>query len=365
MAKKRTNKEGSLRQRPNGLWELTVMIGYKEDGKRKRKSFYGKTQKEAKEKYKEFQRQQDLGLTDEKDITFAVWAKRWYEMHESEVSPTTYESYKYTLAILNDVFEHRKLREIKPLEVESFLRGLREEGKSDSYLSKCRGMLFQIMHKAEANDLILKNPVRFAEKMKRQGGVKEKEVFSSDELDLLMKHLPDNRIGHTIKLMIATGMRGQEMLALEVEHIAENGSMIYVRQAVKIINGKPFIGDTKSDGSTRDIPVPESFQYCARFLREQADDFVWHGKIVGQPFNPSSFRKKFQKALGEIEGVRILTPHCCRHTYITLMQSLGVDINTIRDLAGHADTKMTAHYIHVQQETLKRAADKLSDAFEY
>ena len=160
MAGKRANGEGQLRQRANGSWELTIMIGYKADGKRKLKSFYGKTQKEAREKCRAFQRQQELGLTDEKDITFAEWSKRWYALHKDAVSPTTYDGYRYTLSILNNAFEHRKLREIKPLEVEIFLRGLKHEGKSDSYLGKCRGMLYQILHKAEANDLILKNPVR-------------------------------------------------------------------------------------------------------------------------------------------------------------------------------------------------------------
>ena len=50
MAKKRANGDGNLRQRPNGLWELTMMVGYQPDGRRKTKSFYGKTQKEAKAK---------------------------------------------------------------------------------------------------------------------------------------------------------------------------------------------------------------------------------------------------------------------------------------------------------------------------
>ena len=50
MAKRRANGEGNLRQRPNGLWELTIMDGYRPDGKRKTKSFYGKTQKEVKAK---------------------------------------------------------------------------------------------------------------------------------------------------------------------------------------------------------------------------------------------------------------------------------------------------------------------------
>ena len=50
MAKKRTNGEGYIRQRKNGLWECTIMDGFQPNGKRKYKSFYGNIQSESQEK---------------------------------------------------------------------------------------------------------------------------------------------------------------------------------------------------------------------------------------------------------------------------------------------------------------------------
>lgn len=50
MPKKRSNGEGNLRKRSNGTWELAIFLGVDEHGKKKTKSFYGKTQKEVKEK---------------------------------------------------------------------------------------------------------------------------------------------------------------------------------------------------------------------------------------------------------------------------------------------------------------------------
>jgi len=52
MAKRRANGEGSLRQRPNGLWELTLMDGFQSDGRRKYKSFYVSTQNPERSKTK-------------------------------------------------------------------------------------------------------------------------------------------------------------------------------------------------------------------------------------------------------------------------------------------------------------------------
>ena len=363
MPGKRSNGEGTLRKRPNGLWECTMMVGYQEDGRRRYKSFYGKSQKEAKDKAAVYKRDTAAGLYIDPNLTFQEWAQKWYEGYRDSVSPTTYESYGYTLKILVGAFGPRKLGSIKPLDVEQFLKGLRADGKSDSYLTKCRGMLYQIMHKAEANDLIRKNPVRFAEKMKAHKPVKRKEAFTQEEVKILMEQLPDNKVGHTIRLMLATGMRTQEVLALEPQHIEPDGSCIHIRQAVNMVKGKPHVGPPKTANSVRDVPVPPSVRTCAVFLREQAGKFVWDSPIPGQPVNPSHFRDKYRNALLRIPGVRMLTPHSCRHTYVSQLQALGVDMETIQSMVGHADIEMTQHYLHVQEESRRAAAEKFSKTF--
>lgn len=35
----------------------------------------------------------------------------------------------------------------------------------------------------------------------------------------------------------------------------------------------------------------------------------------------------------------MLTPHSCRHTYVSQLQALGVDMETIQSMVGHADMK--------------------------
>ena len=81
------------------------------------------------------------------------------------------------------------------------------------------------------------------------------------------------------------------------------------------------------------------------------------------PCNPSHFHKQFRETLEKIDGVRVLTPHCCRHTYVSQMQALGVDLATIQSIVGHADVDMTKHYLHVQDSIRLAAIDKFSEAF--
>ena len=85
--------------------------------------------------------------------------------------------------------------------------------------------------------------------------------------------------------------------------------------------------------------------------------------ILQQVINPKTFRGYFKKALEEVGSVRVLTPHCCRHTYVSQMQALGVDLATIQSIVGHADMDMTQHYLHVQEPIRQDAIDRFAKAF--
>ena len=160
-------------------------------------------------------------------------------------------------------------------------------------------------------------------------------------------------------------MRKQELLALEPRHVAEDGSTIRVEQALTRIKGTAVISTPKSFDSYRTIPIPRNVRYYAVMLRKYGGvQFLFESpKKPGEPANPSYFDDLFRKALESVEGVRILTPHCCRHTYVSQMQALGVNLETIQSMVGHADVDMTAHYLHLQEPKRQEAIEKFSTAF--
>jgi integrase len=340
------------------------MIGYHEDGRRKYKSFYARTQRECKEKVRKYREDEAAGLNLDSNLTFGEWADEWYKGYEGQVSPSTYDNYRYTIKLLKEGFGEQKLTAIKPIHVENFLKRMAKEGRSQSSLAKLRGMMFQIMKKAVANDLIRKNPVEFADRTKvEKQQPSTKDSFTAEEVERLMLLLPDNRIGHSIRLMIGTGMRTQELLALEPRHIAPDGSSIQIEQAVTMVKGTPQLGPPKTQTSYRDIPVPEKYRPSALFLRDTDQKFVWHGEKADRFCNPSSFRKQYKAALEELGGVRMLSPHCCRHTYVSQLQAHGVPLETIMSLTGHSEIAMTNHYLHVQPEVRQNAVATLNQFF--
>ncbi len=107
-----------------------------------------------------------------------------------------------------------------------------------------------------------------------------------------MERLPMDHMGLSIRLMLGTGIRTQEVMALEPKHIMEDGSVIQIRQAVTMTTGTPKIGPPKAKTSNRDIPVPECLRSAAIALRQTDRQFIWHGEKT--PIcNPSIFRRQY------------------------------------------------------------------------
>lgn len=75
---RRLNGEGSIRHRADGRWECRVMDGYLDDGRRNVQTFYGRTQKEVREKLKEFLEARASGIDTRQRYTFGGWADVWY-----------------------------------------------------------------------------------------------------------------------------------------------------------------------------------------------------------------------------------------------------------------------------------------------
>ena len=365
---KRMNGEGLIRQRKDGRYELRIMDGYQKNGKQKVVSFYGKTKEEVRKKKKAYDAankiEVDAGIDVQADYTFAEFADVWYERHKLDLQDATREQYVYILRTLRQYLGKRPLNEITTPEIENVLQELRRKEYSDSYIRVSRGMLTQIFKRAQAYQMVTYNPAMLAAKMKSRAPQKKKESFTARECARLLVELPQDRMGWSIRLMIATGLRPQEMMGLEPRHIAADGSYIIVEQALKRVKGTVEIGDPKNASSTRVIPVPVTVRPAAMALRKTNKKFIWEAGRKDKPCNPSYFGDKFKECLSTIDGMPVLTPHCCRVTYVSIMQSLGVKLETISHLVGHTTTRITENnYLRVQDEICRDALDRFDQRF--
>ena len=154
------------------------MVGYRPNGTRDIHSFSGASQKEVKAKMQTFLADRASGLLKGSQMPFREFADKWYAQKCHAVSETTAEGYQYTLHILKQHF-NQTLSDISVFDIQAFLIKLKADGFSDSMISKCRGMLFQIFQKAVACQLLNRNVVQYAEKIRRDSP-KRRDAFTED-----------------------------------------------------------------------------------------------------------------------------------------------------------------------------------------
>ncbi len=347
----------------NGTWRGQLMDGYTEEGKKNIVCLSGSTKGEVLDKMRQYREQMAQHVRPNREMTVADWGEQWYREYESQVQPSTYAGYRYTLDIIKSRMGSMKLCDVLPLDVMRVQNALAAEGRSLSQIRKVRTMLIQMFDSAEDNGLVARNPARRAKTPKDKDGTISaprqcKDAFTDQEIRLLREQLPKNLLGYSIRLMLGTGIRVQELLALKAEDIAEDGSTLKIYKAVKTVHGQSRLGPPKSNSSYRTVPVPETYQDSARYLRTHGGKTaIWQSK--GDAYSVSAFRQRYYRALNQIEGVRKLSPHCCRHTYVSTLQAQGVSIELIARLAGHTKIDTTVGYTHTSMQTLRDAASKL------
>ena len=367
MSGKRGKGEGTVHRRANGTWQCQIMDGYTDDGKRRMVNFSAPTRGEALAKMREYlQNKSEKGESEPQEIPlFADYAQQWYESYRSQVEESTWCNYQYTINLLNKAFGHLRLSEVKVTQVNRFINDLERRGYSASQISKCRSLLVQIMDMAEADDLVVKNYARRAfhttKQLRKGQKTHVKDAFTVEETETLLEQLPDTLLGNSIRLMLVSGLRLQELLALTPEDIAEDGSWVRVNKAVKMVNGSPKLGDPKSFTSRRTVPIAPKYRSVSRWLRENGGQaFLWCApRRENLLYATYTVRRQYYQLLANFPTVRPLSPHCCRHTYVTLLQHQGVPMETIARLTGHTDVKTTQGYLHISHDTLEQAVSAL------
>ena len=361
--KRRSNGEGSFRKLPSGKWSGQIMVGYTPEGKRKIKTFTAPTKPEVREKIRQYMEELGNEVVTRTTVAFSQWADIWYADMRTQVEASTHWNYGFTLKKLKAHFTDRPIDEIRQIDINQFIDTLLEKNLSKSTISKCKSMLVQIFTAAEDNHHVQKNPALRTKSVKKHAKrrVHEKHAFTEEEIELLITELPDDLLGNSIRALIGTGMRVQELLALTKDDISEDGSMITINKAVKMAYREPQLGPPKSEQGNRIIPVPKKYQPYILYLREHGGSkYIWTcSKRENRLYTVEEFRNRYKTVMKKVPGVPYYTPHCCRHTYITMLQAKQVPMDFISALAGHKDESTTQGYAHISIDTLKNAINAL------
>lgn len=143
-----------------------------------------------------------------------------------------------------------------------------------------------------------------------------------------------------VLLAMNTGLRRRELLTLRWTDINLEGRMLQVRD------------EAAKSGKQRYIPLNTEAHGA---LTQWASQRGQAGEIFAVGDVKSAWRRTL--AAAEVESFRF---HDLRHHFASRLVRAGVDLNTVRELLGHADIKMTLRYAHLCPETLAAAVAKLT-----
>ena len=345
MSKKRSaNGQGTFRKRSNGTWEFRVTT---EDGSQK--SFYGSKQSTARQKYEDWLAGENRI---EKVRTVAQWAPQWLELYKKpSVCYGTYRNYEmYTENYIIPFFNNTKLDEVRPAHIKKFFSQI-----NDLSLSAKKHIYYAvkgIFDSAVENRMCSRSPVtEFKMPRKERMAAKDIQVFTPDEVQQIITKAPTVQYGHYVLLLLYTGLRMGELLALQWTDI--NDDIITVRRSLARSEDGHANEATKS-GKSRFVGVTNNLKNILDTIPKESLYVIWdNGQLT-----PNQFSHRYKVALKEI-GVDYLSPHKCRHTYATYLVRGGADLRSVQTLLGHSSLDVTEIYTHVNVDDIKRNVVKL------
>lgn len=369
MPRKKTQREQNFK-----LVEIKRKIGADLNGKSKYKSFYGPSKAAAEEKYRQYlvdsakERPAELS-----NITFSEWAEKWLLTYkEGEVRAVTYHStYEQPLVKhILPVFGSRRLSDILPVDIVEFYKGKSE--LSFSVLSNFKLIFNGIFESAIENKLITSNPAKRVRLPKSSTDrVKEKRAYTYEQARSVISFAKTHPYGDEVILLLKTGMRKAELLALKWSNVDLKNRIIYVKESVSEVNGRLYISPCKTKKSIRDIPFDDEAYSALCRLKERLslkkvtaiDPYVISGRY-GRVMSPNNWSarhfKSFMRDLSIADpNMPILTVHEMRHSFGSVLYSRGVDIVTISKLMGHASIDITVRlYVHDDFEVMRSAIER-------
>jgi integrase len=373
-------------------YEIRVFCGVASNGKRieQYKTWRPSPGMTPKQIEKELEKQKVLfeeaiktGIMPDSNIRFDKFIDRWIEEYAKvKLAHKTYSRYLGLIARIKQGLGHIKLKDLKPLHINAFLRNLEEDGMNlktggklapKTVLEHYR-LIRKLLATAVKWQLLEQNVAIRADPPKVP--YKESKYLNKDQTLKMFELLENEPIKYKtmIILLVYTGIRRGELCGLEWKDIDfENRTMHIVRSSQYIGNATIITKEPKTKSSIRKISLSNTAcillrQYKAWQNQEKlklGDRWTEHGRLFtqwdGNPISPDTITDWFGKFIKR-SNLPHVTLHSLRHTNATLMIAEGTDVCTVSQRLGHSNTSTTLNiYAHALKSKDQEAAKMLDN----
>lgn len=387
MTEKKKKRKG---ERSDGLIQVSLQIGFKDDGRPERKYFYGHTRAEAERKRDEYKAQQQIRSMIDKDITVDEWVEIFKKTYREGVNPVYLVNDDAPYNRLVKEIGRMKVADVRETDLQHALN--KTAGMSSSTVSKYISTIKRVFRKAKKNRIIDDDP---SEDLKRPTSTKgSHRALERWEIDLILEHWHDEGVrgGLWVMLMLLCGLRRSEVIALRWENIDLQTRSLRVAEVAVTVGNKTIIEKrAKSDAGLRVLPICNVLLNALNTVPPSERHGLVCTSAKGELLTESSFRWAFGLFVTSME--RILNgeepiqqgrrndlirkqnrldlekadkewkhvsfrAHDLRHSFATALYDAGVPVKAAQYFLGHSDIKITLDlYTHLSKE--RKAASNL------
>jgi integrase len=375
---RRANGEGSIFRRGDGRW--TAQMSYPdENGQTQRRTVYGRTQADVRAKLKDARQRVEVGdPVKDAAITLSSWLEDWTAkaLEASDRKQATKDLYATMVrAHLKPTLGHVELGKLKPSDVEALIVRKRSEGLSASTIRTMYTVLRGALEVAVRDGLVRRN---VAATVRRPATERTEAVYlTTGQAQQLLTVLAGDRLEALYRLMLATGLRRGEALALRWDDVDLTENALRVRGTLSRTSNGLEITEPKTERSRRTVPLPRAAVEALKAHRKrQAADQLAAGRAwqpcglvfateVGTALEPRNVLRRFD-ALARKAGLEGVHLHTLRHSAASFLLAAGTHTKVVQEHLGHSSYAITADiYSHVAPAQAREAADKLDAALQW
>lgn len=375
---KRANGEGTIRKRSDGRWEGR----YYDPIDNKQKSIYRKTQKEVREELDKVAVDKDVGkFVSKTDMTLDEWFEFYVKTYkEGYIKPQSVSVLRYTYkSNIQPYIGEKKIVQITEADIRHMYRQWSCD-HTQKTADQAKGYLTSILEQAVKSKAIKENVTKNVKLPKCSNESQKKRELTDNELYWFFRGLKEYRNTDMLyfEMLLTTGARRGELMALQWKDISEDFSFISINETYveyyETTTGKSTsrMNTPKTETSNRIIPIHKSVQHqlqqakeTARFVASQfgrefaENDYIFidnqTGECVSYRYVDCVIRsvKHYLKKSYNIDLIG-MSSHYFRHTFASKGLREGISLETMKELLGHSDygmiSKIYAHSSNVDKE---------------
>jgi site-specific recombinase XerD len=336
---------------------------------------------------KEKQIQKDLSdgiISNGGNITVYELVKK-YLSQKTGVRHGTKSNYDYVLRLIEkEDFCRERIDRIKMSDVKSWLIKLQADGRSYSIIYMVRSVIKPAFQMAVTDDLIRKNPFDFQltsvvvnDSVKREALTDEQE---QQFLDFIANDKHFKKYYEAVYILFSTGLRIGEFSGLTFDDIDLNKGIINVNHQLQRKKDNEYVIDsTKTSSGTRLVPMTDGVRECFKRIIEQRKKPKQEPIVDGLqgflyldrhelPMISKHWDKYFKDMVlkyNKTHDVKLpnVTPHVCRHTFITKMARAGMNPKALQTIVGHSNISITLNvYTHLNFDDIQCEMNKITQS---